>query len=175
MPRQTAAIVHSFAPVFAADARVLVLGSMPGKLSLQAAQYYAHPRNAFWPIMGELFGAKPELPYPVRLTKLTAAKVALWDVMRECERPDSSLDSRIAQDSVVANDFAWLFGQCPQLTHIFFNGSAAETAFRRHVRQPDGRAFQLQRLPSTSPAHAARNFAQKLEAWRTVTQALAPE
>lgn len=169
-PRE--AVARSFAPVFATDARVLILGSMPGKRSLQAGQYYAHPRNAFWPIMDELFGAAPELPYAARLARLTASKVALWDVMRECERPGSSLDSRIAPDSVVANDFAWLFGQCPLLTHVFFNGTAAEAAFRRHVRPPNERVFHMQRLPSTSPAHAARTFAQKRDAWRAVARAL---
>ena len=150
---------------------MLVLGSMPGEASLAAAQYYAHPRNAFWPIMGALFGAGPELPYPARLQRLEAAGVALWDVIGACERA-GSLDSAIAPASIEANDFARLFRDCRHIRHVFFNGAAAETAFRRHVR---GRivlpALSFTRLPSTSPAHAARNFEAKLAAWQAVQAA----
>lgn len=170
---RTAPQVCSFGPVCRADARVLILGSMPGEASLAAAQYYAHPRNAFWPIMGRLFGAGLELPYAERLARLNDAGVALWDVIARCRRP-GSLDSAIDRDSVEANDFARLFGACPQLGHVFFNGSAAEAAFRRHVRLPPGlRPLRFARLPSTSPAHAARDFAAKLAAWQAVREALA--
>ena len=166
--------VRCFAPAVRADARVLVLGSMPGQASLDAAQYYAHPRNAFWPIMGALFGAWPELPYAERLAQLNAAGVALWDVIAACER-SGSLDSAIAPGSIEPNDFAGLFRSCPQITHVFFNGTTAETAFRRHVRGrvalPPGLAFT--RLPSTSPAHAARGFDAKLAAWQAVRVAAA--
>ena len=144
---------------------------MPGEASLAAAQYYAHPRNAFWPIMGALFGAGPELPYRERLQRLEAAGVALWDVIAACERA-GSLDSAIATASIEANDFARLFRDCRHIRHVFFNGAAAETAFRRHVR---GRivlpALSFTRLPSTSPAHAARNFEAKLAAWQAVRAA----
>ena len=161
----SALVCRSFPPACAADARVLVLGSMPGAASLAAAEYYAHPRNAFWPIMGALFGAGPALPYAERLQRLKAAGVALWDVIAACER-QGSLDSAIAPASIEANDFARLFHDCPHIRHVFFNGAAAETAFRRHVR---GRialpALSITRLPSTSPAHAARNFEAKLAAW----------
>jgi hypoxanthine-DNA glycosylase len=157
--------------VFHADARVLVLGSMPGAASLAAAEYYAHPRNAFWPIMGALFGAGPDLPYAERLQRLNAAGVALWDVIGACERT-GSLDSAIAPESIVANDFAALFEACPRIGHVFFNGAAAEAAFRRHVR---GRValppLHFNRLPSTSPAHAARDFEAKLAAWQAVWSA----
>lgn len=147
---------------------MLVLGSMPGEASLAAAEYYAHPRNAFWPIMGALFGAGPELPYPERLQRLEAVGVALWDVIAACERA-GSLDSAITPASIEANDFVRLFRDCPQIRHVFFNGAAAETAFRRHVR---GRialpALSFTRLPSTSPAHAARKLEAKLAAWQVV-------
>nr|HRM71210.1 DNA-deoxyinosine glycosylase [Thauera phenylacetica] len=133
MSTTAAPLVRSFAPQFRADARVLVLGSMPGTASLAAAQYYAHPRNAFWPIMGALFGAGPELPYAQRLERLASAGVALWDVIGRCERA-GSLDSAIAPASIEANDFAGLFAACPGIDHVFFNGAAAEAAFRRHVR-----------------------------------------
>ncbi len=144
---------------------------MPGAASLAAAQYYAHPRNAFWPIMGALFGAGPELPYPERLQRLKDAGVALWDVIAGCERR-GSLDSAITPASIEANDFAGLFRDCPHIGHVFFNGTAAETVFRRHVR---GRialpALHFTRLPSTSPAHAARSFEAKLAAWQAVRAA----
>lgn len=167
-PRGEAGRVRSFPPVFRADARVLVLGSMPGAASLAAAQYYAHPRNAFWPIMGALFGAGPQLSYADRLDRLVAAGVALWDVIGSCAR-DGSLDRAIAADSIVPNDFAALFAACPQLSAVFFNGAAAETAFRRHVQRAAGSPpLHLARLPSTSPAHAARRFEAKLEAWQAL-------
>lgn len=152
---------------------MLVLGSMPGEASLAAAEYYAHPRNAFWPIMGALFGAGPELPYPVRLQGLTTAGVALWDVIGTCVRA-GSLDSAIDPASIESNDFAGLFAACPHIRHVFFNGAAAEAAFRRHVRgQIALPALHFTRLPSTSPAHAARNFDAKLAAWQAVKAATA--
>ncbi len=163
---------HGFAPVARADARVLILGSMPGAASLAAQQYYAHARNAFWPIMGALFDAGLEQPYGARLARLNVVGVALWDVIARCER-SGSLDSAIKPASIEVNDFARLFRSCPQIGHVFFNGSAAETAFRRHVLRhielPP--ALSLARLPSTSPAHAARNFDAKLRAWQIVRDA----
>lgn len=169
-----APLVRSFAPVFRRDARVLILGSMPGAASLEAAQYYAHPRNAFWPIMGALFDAGPKLPYAERLERLHAAGVALWDVIGSCTR-SGSLDSAIARDTIVANDLRGLFACCPALSHVFFNGSAAEAAFRRHFRLGStDRSLQLLRLPSTSPAHAARTVEDKLAAWQAVRAAAAP-
>lgn len=167
--------VRSFAPVWRDDARVLILGSMPGVASLTAAQYYAHPRNAFWTIMGELFDAGPALPYPARLDRLLDAGVALWDVIASCRRP-GSLDSAIAADSVIANDLPGLIAASPRLDAVFFNGTAAETAFRRHfgsrLADPALRpALKLQRLPSTSPAHAGRSLADKLAAWAAVRAA----
>lgn len=158
----------SFEPVFRKDARVLILGSMPGVASLAAGQYYAHPRNAFWPIMGALFAAGPELPYPVRLARLLDARIALWDVIGRCQRA-GSLDSAIANDSIEANDLPGLFAACAGLTHVFFNGSAAEAAYRKHIGPARKRQdLTLTRLPSTSPAHAALSLADKLAAWQTV-------
>jgi len=166
---------RGFAPVVRPDARVLVLGSMPGAASLAAGQYYAHARNAFWPIMGALFDAGPERPYHERLAKLNAAGVALWDVIAACER-SGSLDSAIAPASVEANDFVRLFRDCPRISHVFFNGTVAETAFRRHVQRRIGLPpnLILIRLPSTSPAHAARSFDAKLAAWQSVREAVLP-
>ena len=149
-------------------ARVLILGTLPSVESLRQGQYYAHPRNVFWPIMGELFGAGRELPYPVRLQKLANKGVMLWDVLKAAYRP-GSLDSAIHPRRRVANAIPELLARHPELEKIVFNGAPAETLFRRHVAKACGAALEkleLVRLPSTSPAHAARTYAQKLAAWR---------
>lgn len=160
--------IRSFPPVAAPDARRLILGSMPGEASLNAGQYYAHPRNAFWRIMGDLLGAGPALPYPARLARLTAAGIALWDVVADCERR-GSLDAAIVRESVQANDFRHFFAEHPGIEQVFFNGAAAEKLFRRHVLPGlDGVPIELHRLPSTSPAHAARGYADKLAAWSVI-------
>src|SRR5690554_2497326 len=109
--------VHSFAPLSAPGARVLILGSMPGKASLAAAQYYAHPRNAFWRIMATIYGIDPALPYANRVARLLEQNVAVWDVARLCTR-ESSLDSDIVNASVVANDFGQFFTTYPTIEHV---------------------------------------------------------
>ena len=164
--------VQSFAPIENADATILILGSMPGEASLRAGQYYAHPRNLFWRIMGELVGAAPELPYQQRIQALKAAHIALWDVLRSCRRK-GSLDSNIDDSSLVPNDFAMFFRQHPEITHVFFNGSKAEQCYRKHV-PPIAATGHLEylRLPSTSPANAATSGERKLEAWRAVAKCL---
>jgi len=166
-------LVCSFGPIAAADARVLVLGTVPSIASLAAQQYYGHPQNAFWPIMGRLFGAHRELPYDERKRILHARHVAVWDVFRECYR-QGSLDASIELESEQPNDFLPFLDEHQQIHTIFFNGQKAETAFRRHVmrkRADLDREFQFMRLPSTSPAHAGRTFKQKLSAWRAVSRA----
>jgi hypoxanthine-DNA glycosylase len=160
--------IQSFPPVENPSARILILGSMPGKESLRAVQYYAHPRNAFWPIMGELVGAIPELPYETRVEKLKSAGIALWDVLASCTR-HSSMDADIEADSILANDFASFFRAHPRITRIFFNGTMAEQSFRKHVLPTlDYPALYYQRLPSTSPAYASMSYAQKLAAWSAI-------
>ena len=170
---QTAEAQHllSFPPIADACARVLILGTMPGKESLRAAQYYAHPRNAFWKIMGELVGAGFELPYDARAQKLKAAGIAVWDVLASCVR-ESSLDADIDAETMVVSDFESFYNAHPKITHIFFNGAIAEKFYRIHTQSLHlQRALNYQRLPSTSPAHAGMRFAQKLEAWQAVAKA----
>ena len=159
-------VVHSFEPVTGADVRVLVLGSMPGLKSLQAAQYYAHPQNRFWPFMGELVGADPTLPYPERCRRLVAAGIALWDVLASCERP-GSLDSAIRDDTAQVNDFQRFFAAHPAIRMVLFNGAKAESTFIRRVlpilADP---SMEYRRLQSTSPANASQRHDDKLAAWR---------
>jgi hypoxanthine-DNA glycosylase len=162
--------VRSFPPLARRNARVLILGSMPGAESLRRRQYYAHPSNQFWPIMGALFGAGRELPYAERVERLLDRGVAVWDVLKHCERA-GSLDSGIRRDSEVANDFANFFGRHPSIRAVFFNGAKSETVFSRQVRAQLGaraQSLRFARLPSTSPAHAGLPRAAKLKAWRRV-------
>lgn len=167
------ASVRSFGPVAAASARVLILGSMPGAESLRAGQYYAHPRNAFWRIMGDLVGATPDLPYARRIRCLRESGIALWDVLAACTRV-GSLDSAIDPQSIIANDLVSFLARHHGIGHVFFNGATAERCFRLHVLPAlEAGALQLQRLPSTSPAHAALSYGQKLRAWRSIARHLA--
>ncbi len=164
------ALSSGFPPVARRDARLLVLGSLPGVRSIEAQQYYAQPQNAFWRVMGELFGAARELAYAERLTKLKASGIALWDVAAAAERP-GSLDSAIVHASVEANDFAGFFETHQRIGLICFNGAKAAELYRRLVLPTLDEPFvsiPTQRMPSTSPAHAAMPYAKKLEAWQVV-------
>ncbi|MCA8943394.1 MAG: DNA-deoxyinosine glycosylase, partial [Planctomycetes bacterium] len=160
---------ESFPPVARADARVLVLGSMPSRKSLAAAQYYAHPQNRFWPIMGELFGAGRELPYAERLAILQEHHIALWDSARRCRR-DLSADATMRD--VEPNDVAGLLTRCPGIHTVCCNGRKAEELFRRLVLPTLDAAEQLEihYLPSTSPAHASLDAAAKLRKWCVVAE-----
>lgn len=164
--------IDSFAPVVSPNAAVLILGSMPGVASLNKQQYYGHPKNAFWTIMGALFGAGPELCYQQRKAILTAHGIAVWDVLQSCQR-SGSLDANIDLASVKINDFESLFAEYKDIRHVFFNGGMAEKMYKKHSLPLLGQRFSYldyQRLPSTSPAHAALSLAQKLEAWQAVRQ-----
>lgn len=152
---------------------MLILGSMPGQASLEAQAYYAHPRNAFWPVMGTLLDFDPALEYALRCTALLACEVAVWDVLSACRR-QGSLDSAIEPDSLEVNDFGLFFQQYPRIRQVFFNGQKAAALFRRRVSGSlhSGLELQLTTLPSTSPAHAAMAFEEKLAAWQTVRDCL---
>jgi double-stranded uracil-DNA glycosylase len=168
IPNKTMPKIQSFPPIKNPTASILILGSMPGKESLRAGQYYAHPRNAFWPIMGELVGALPTLPYKARIRMLKSAGIALWDVLASCRR-HSSMDADIDTDSICPNDFASFFLEHPHITHVFFNGTMAEQCFHKHVRPlPESRPLHYQRLPSTSPANASMRYENKLQRWKVI-------
>ena len=159
--------IHGFPPVSRPDARLLILGSMPGIKSLAEREYYAHPRNAFWKIMGILFSFDPDAPYPQRKFALMESGVALWDVMAACIRA-SSLDSDIIESSIVANDFKSFYSRHRQITHIYFNGLKAESSYQKFVEPglPAEYAIPGLRLPSSSPANAQMTFVDKLENWK---------
>jgi len=158
--------VHSFSPVEDQDAEKLILGSMPGKASLDAGQYYAHPRNLFWPIMGELIGAHFNLPYHERLRILKGNRIALWDVLFCCVRK-SSMDAHIEKSSEIANDFESFFSNHPRISDVFFNGRKAERSFFRMVAPLlEPREMNYHPLPSTSPANASLSYNYKLKAWQ---------
>jgi len=162
--------IHSFAPIENENARVLILGSMPGVASLRAAEYYAHPRNLFWRMMGTLISLDPESAYEQRILALKSARIALWDVLHSCTR-EGSLDANIDKASQAPNDFQSFFAGHINITHVFFNGSIAEQIFRREVLADlELPHIEYMRLPSTSPANASITLERKLEAWKALLQ-----
>ena len=157
-----------FEPIARADARVLILGSLPGQMSLARGQYYAQPYNAFWRIMGELVGASPDVPYHDRVDLLKQHHIAVWEVCAAGFRA-GSLDSAIELSTVRVNNFGAFLRAHPGINLICFNGRKGEEIFNRKVRQEPRAVFERIRyasLPSTSAAHAGMPFAQKLARWR---------
>lgn len=160
--------IHSFAPIEDSNATILILGSMPGRASLAAEQYYAHAQNAFWRIMSGLLQFERAAPYAIKIQALKSAHIALWDVLQSCQR-QGSLDAMIERDTQIANNFQSFFQTHPHITHVFFNGAKAESLFRQHVPEiMTNNTLHYLRLPSTSPAHAAMSFERKLDAWRMI-------
>lgn len=164
--------VHSFPPIENRTARVLILGSMPGKASLEAGQYYAHPRNGFWPIMAALTGVEATTHYAERTRALLDTGIALWDVLAACTR-SGSLDSEIDIATEVANDFVTFLANHPAITHVFFNGAKSEQSFQRLVVPAIGaQRLKMRKLPSTSPAHAGLPLAAKAKTWHAALQSV---
>jgi tRNA-dihydrouridine synthase B len=159
--------------VAARDARVLILGSMPSVMSIEAGQYYANPRNAFWPVMQRLLGWPHGLDYEDRAERLRRARIALWDVLHSGERP-GSLDTSIVSGLETANDFSSFFAAHRQIRTVFFNGAKAEALFQRLVLPglPQSLGLRFVRLPSTSPANASLNLEAKTAAWRVILDSL---
>ncbi len=158
-------MLSGLAPVVSGQTRLLVLGSFPGAASLLAQQYYAHPRNHFWPIVTTLLAADPPAvlaaDYAARCDWLLSVGLGLWDVYAACER-EGSLD--LAIRNAQPNNFAALHGLCPQLVAIAHNGGESF----KHARRTAALGLPVVRLPSTSPANASWRFERKLEAWRAV-------
>ncbi len=159
---------HAFAPVWREDARVLILGTLPGAASLAAGQYYAHPRNAFWRLLGAAIGRDlASLTYAARLDAVTEARVALWDVIASADR-HGSLDAAIRSAEPAA--LAGLVAALPRLRAIAFNGATANRLGRRQLAASPAPA--LIDLPSSSPAHAAMSFDEKRRRWAVIADHL---
>lgn len=168
--------IRSFPPIARKNAKILILGSMPGVASLEAGQYYAHPRNAFWRIMTSLLNMPENTAYPEKTDHLCHRGIALWDVLHTCVR-QGSLDSAISDE--IPNDFAGFFEMHQHVSAVFFNGQKARQAFAKHVAPSlaatsasNLHALSLHTLPSTSPANASWSFERKLESWRIITNYL---
>lgn len=152
--------IFGFEPVWRQDARILILGSMPSVESLNRSFYYAHPRNAFWPIMAQIFGENTPVEIEEKKNLLIRNRIALWDTIYSCER-EGSLDSAIR--SAQANDFESFYRNCPKIRYVFFNGATAQQLYYRSVSRQDDR-FIFRRLPSTSPAYTLK-YELKLATW----------
>ena len=159
----------SFPPVIGENARVLILGTMPGRRSLELNQYYANPGNAFWYIMGHICSAGPDLPYIQRCARLCQVGIALWDVLEHCER-QGSLDNRIIRGTEIPNDLDEFLRLHPTIRALCFNGRKAFASFDRLIYpvllDTMVKGISLITLPSTSPANARISKAEKLKVWR---------
>lgn len=156
----TSARLTGLAPVIDQRARVLILGSFPSTASLAAQQYYAHPQNQFWRILGALLDQPlKEMDYAARIAAVQAAGMAIWDIYGSCDRA-GSLDTAIRD--AVANDLSALRESAPALRRICFNGRTAA----KRIREVQALGYEAVVLPSTSPAHAGMSFAEKLVRWR---------
>ena len=161
--------IRGFPPISRPDARTLILGSMPSRESLAQRRYYAHSRNSLWPIVSSLFKFTDN-DYQQNTDLLTQNGIAVWDVLKTCFRT-GSLDSDIDNSTIVTNDFQQFFTHHPNISRVFFNGAKAESVYLKYVLPGlEGTAarLKLQRLPSTSPAHASMSLEQKKSAWRVI-------
>ncbi len=160
-------VIHSFNILGNHEARILILGSMPSVTSLHKQQYYAHSRNAFWRIMAALFNDAKSLDYQQGQQLMKTERIAVWDVLKSCVR-EGSLDSAIDKESMRINDFNSLFSTFKQIKWVFFNGTTAQSLFRKNVYQQlpiEYQTLSYTKLPSTSPAYAAMCYDDKLAAW----------
>ena len=152
-------------PVIGRNARLLILGSFPGVASLQAQQYYGHPRNQFWPLLSAIWSVDlVALPYRARLAELRRRGLGLWDVYASCLR-EGSPDQAI--EAAELNDLASLLQRAPRLQLVAHNGGESARAMR-HIR---ALGLPVRRLPSSSPANASWSFERKLLAWREAFRA----
>ncbi|MBT8129110.1 MAG: DNA-deoxyinosine glycosylase [Gammaproteobacteria bacterium] len=166
--------VTGFPPIANRHAIILILGSMPSIKSLQEQQYYAHPRNSFWPILTTLLAGKTDLDYEQRKSLLLENRIALWDVLNTCQRK-GSLDSSIRNETTIVNDFNTFFKDHSGIEAVYFNGALAQQEYRKQVLPKLDKKFasiEQQRLPSTSPAMASLTREQKLRQWKTILKYL---
>ncbi|MDJ0698317.1 MAG: DNA-deoxyinosine glycosylase [Woeseiaceae bacterium] len=154
---------EGFPPVARSDARLLVLGSLPGERSIREQQYYAHPQNAFWRIMRDVYGV--EGAYEDRCDGLVANRLALWDVLKRSVRP-GSMDADIDLETAEENDFDTFFAAHPSISKVLCNGQTAGRLFLKRVLPSLDCELVVDILPSTSPAYASMRYDRKLETWR---------
>ena len=162
--------VTGFPPVADSKAIILILGSMPSIKSLEAGQYYAHPRNSFWSIMTTLLTTETGLDYEQRKALLLNSGIALWDVLNSCQRK-GSLDSSIINETTRVNDFNSFFTGHPLIKAVYFNGARAQQEYNKQVMpvlDEKFSAIEYMRLPSTSPAMASLSHEQKLRQWQVI-------
>jgi hypoxanthine-DNA glycosylase len=150
----------SFAPIIDKSSNILILGTMPGIKSLEKQEYYAHDRNAFWPILFKLFDATYSTDYQLRINILFQNRIALWDTLKFCYR-EGSLDSDIQHAE--PNDISRLLINHPKIKSIVFNGNYAEKFYKKYNKKLPG--INYLSMPSTSPANARLTFEQKLNKW----------
>lgn len=155
--------IQSFASISDDNAKILILGTMPGAQSLALSEYYGNRRNHFWQLLFALFNEPYSTDYQIKKNLILKNHIALWDVLQACER-EGSLDSAILKE--VPNDCKEFLKTHPQITHIFFNGQPAAKFFKKYVTIDS--KYTLVTLPSTSPANAGFSFERKLEAWRQI-------
>ena len=159
---------RSFAPVADARTILLILGSLPGELSLAQSQYYANPQNRFWRLMSEVTAIDlAAMAYDARLQALQQQGIGLWDVVAEAHR-SGSLDSNIRERD--DNDLATLVAGLPKLTTIAFNGGTAARIGLKNLGNV-AQHYDIFKLPSSSPAYTLA-YAEKLAAWSALKTAL---
>ncbi len=157
----------SFPPIVRSDAKILILGTMPGKTSLEINEYYGYKHNVFWKIMFELFETNYSNDYHIKQKLIKHNNIALWDTLKYCERK-GSLDSNIKNEEV--NNFKEFFNNNSNVKHILFNGKASYTYFKKYVGFNEH--YNYHALPSTSPANASMNFETKLKNWSIIKEIL---
>jgi len=155
-----------FKPILSDQPRVLILGSMPSKKSLDKEQYYGNPLNSFWWIMSKLVGFSLSFDYSDRVEQLKKVGVCVWDVLNDCERK-GSLDQNIVRDTELPNDIVGFLDDNKSISLVAFNGGAAKAIFHRHNR-PLRETIEVCQLPSSSPAFASMNKEKKFEIWQDV-------
>ncbi len=162
-------MIYSFEPIVDENCKIIILGTMPGVQSLMKQEYYANKQNSFWRIIFSLFGEEPASDYNEKKKFILKHHIALWDVLEACDR-EGSLDSDIKNPK--PNDFVSLFNKYTGIKSVYFNGSPAETLFKRYVKAKIERNdLKYHRLPSTSPTYTV-GFAEKFNKWKVVLEEL---